>query len=331
MKILRCIPKSVLFSMALLSIVEITVRLSFAENMSGRFEYGFHPTAGFIEKDDKLYLKRTGGRRFRPQTIKMTPSKGIFRIFVVGDSVVRGSSVESSYAGKIAGELKTLGVFAESYNLGVGGHGARRTHLTLLQAMNYNPDLIILHINNSNEYEDEREYRRSQQFKSWHPRNWLMKCYAFRRIYEIKTERLLWRWIPQSIRIKHAENDADAELVASLSPKVLAKWDKQVQRSTLESVRAALEKSTPILLVSQARVKNRINSDWGLTDNGLDKVAMEHAARDGVFHVSMKSTFINQDTKSIYSDSSHLTSKGHTLMAKAIATAIINQEIFPSE
>jgi len=331
MNFLRPIPKSLQAAIILLFLVEITVRLQFQENMSGRFEYGFHPTAGFIEARGKLHLKRTGGRRFRPQTMSLEPEKGVARIFVIGDSVVRGSSVESSYARKIAHELNEMGVGAESYNLGIGGHGARRTHLTLAQSLNYKPDLVILHINNSNEYEDEREYRRSQQFKSWHPRNWPMKSFALRRIYEIKTERFLWRWIPQSIRLQHAENDADAELEASLSKEVLARWGEQVHESTLESVQAALEKSIPILIISQARIKDRAKADWALTDNGLDELAAKLAQKNSVFHLSMKSVFQDQDTESIYSDSSHLTQEGHTLLAQAVAKVLVRQGLVKVE
>tara|TARA_B100000029_G_C17566982_1_gene955374 strand:+ start:1376 stop:2338 length:963 start_codon:yes stop_codon:yes gene_type:complete len=311
----------------LLCLAEIIVRLHFQENMSGRFEYGFHPTAGFIEKGDRLYLKRTGGRRFRPQNMSLVPKKGVNRIFVIGDSVVRGSSIESSYARKIAHLLKKNGIEVESYNLGVGGHGARRTHLTLLKSLSYKPDLIIFHINNSNEYEDEREYRRSQQFKSWHPRNWPMKSFALRRIYEIKTERFLWRWIPSSIRLQHAKNDADAEIEASLSPQTRAVWDEQVRKSTLKSVQAVLDNSIPILLISQARIKDRANSDWTLTDNGLDELAAGLAKNNGVFHLSMKSIFKDHDAESLYSDSSHLTPNGHTLIAEAIANSIITQRL----
>jgi hypothetical protein len=44
--------------------------------------------------------------------------------------------------------------------------------------LQYDPSLIILHLNDSNEYEDERECR-SRDFKGWHPRHWLMKSFIY--------------------------------------------------------------------------------------------------------------------------------------------------------
>ena len=41
-----------LFLLALFVAGELIVRVFFARNMSGRFEYGYHPTAGFVEKAD---------------------------------------------------------------------------------------------------------------------------------------------------------------------------------------------------------------------------------------------------------------------------------------
>jgi hypothetical protein len=230
--------RAFLLSFVLILGIELTVRIIFEDSMHGRFEYGFYPTAGFVEESEKLHLTRTGGRRFRHQTLDLVPSKGRHRIFVIGDSVTRGSSVESSYTGRLVGELASNGIQVESYNMGVGGHGSRRKHLTLLQSLEHKPDLVVLHVGNSNEFEDERDYLRSQEFKTWHPKNWPMKSLAIRRLYEMKIEKVFWEWMPQAIRIEHGENDADAEIIAKSASGALSRWNQRVEKVTSESILA---------------------------------------------------------------------------------------------
>ena len=273
MKSKLLIQPAFLFGLCLLAGVELAVRIFFQDNMSGRFEYGFHPSAGFVEEDDQVNLKRTGGRRFRPQSFSVEPLKEVFRVFVVGDSVTRGSAVESSYTGQIANIMRARGIPSECINLGIGGHGSRRKHLTLLHSLNYKPDLLILHINNSNEFEDEREFKRSTEFNSWHPKNWPMKSRALRRIYEMKTEKVFWEWIPASIRIKHAQNDADAEVIAMSAAGASERWNELVKKMTGESTRAARSKKIPILLITQAYITEDVTKGRRLEDDGLDGIA----------------------------------------------------------
>ena len=319
--------RSFLVTLGLLLGIELAVRTLFKENMAGRFEYGFHPTAGFVEEDGRLHLKRTGGRRFRPQTLDLLPSKERKRIFVIGDSVTRGSSVETSYTGRLVEKLARKGIAVESCNLGVGGHGARRKHLTLLQSLNYRPDLVILHINNSNEFEDEREYMRSQEFKTWHPKNWPMKSLAVRRLYEMKTEKVFWEWIPHSIRIQHAENDADAEISAKSAEGALARWNRRVEEVTGGSIRTCAAQGTPVLLLTQSYNREGSNGQRTLEDDGLDAIA-KRLSGDGVFHLSMKAVFQDMDFHSLFVDSSHLLTEGHEKLAMALADKIVAAELF---
>ena len=214
---MRAASKPFLCLLALLVGAELVVRVFFARSMAGRFDYGYHPTAGFVERaDGTVRLERAGGRRFFPQSFSRERPTNTFRIFVIGDSVARGTSVESSYAGQLGEQLRARGVKAESFNLSVPGFGARRKQLVLEQALRYQPSLVILHVNDSNEYEDEREWRRREEFRGWHPRNWLMKSLAIRRLYELKQEKVYWEWLPASVRNQRAVSDADAEIKASL-------------------------------------------------------------------------------------------------------------------
>jgi len=169
---MRICSKAFLLFLGVLLAAELIARVFFAQTLSGRFDYGYAPRAGFVEHaDGRVDLVRAGGRRFFPQSFTMHRPADTFRIMVIGDSVPRGKNVASSYAGQLGTLLNDSGIRTESLNLCVPGFGARRKQLVLEQALKYEPSLIILHVNGSNEFEDEREWKRHEEFQSNHPRN----------------------------------------------------------------------------------------------------------------------------------------------------------------
>ena len=114
--------------------------------------------------------------------------------------------------------------------------GARRCQVVLQKALEFEPSLIIIHVNDTNKWEDEREWRRSQEFKGWHPRHWLMKVFIFRRLYEAKLEKVFWPLVPDQIRLKYAVSDADAQVAASKDPEEIAARVRLAQETMVESV-----------------------------------------------------------------------------------------------
>ena len=230
----RLITPACLVAVCLLVLAEVIARVFFAQDISGRFEYGYNPQAGFAERGNgTVELFRAGGRRFHPQTFERHRPPGTFRIFVVGDSVPRGPSFKTAYPWLLGDELRRHDIAAESINLAVAGYGPRRCQVVLRKIMEYEPSLIVLHINDTNKWEDEREWRRSQEFKGWHPRHWLMKVFIFRRLYEAKIEKVFWPLVPEAIRLKYAANDADAQVAAALDPRrsrPASGWRRRLRR-----------------------------------------------------------------------------------------------------
>lgn len=321
----RAFSSSFLLALALLTGAELAVRAFFARNMSGRFDYGYHPTAGFVEKTDgTLDLVRAGGRRFRPQSLRQVPDPGVFRIFVIGDSVPRGPGLESAYAWQLGEMLRQRGVQAESCNLAVAGYGAHRSQVVLRQALKYRPNLIVLHVNNSNEFEDEREWRRKEEFAGWHPKNWVMKSLVIRRLYEAKTEKVFWEWLPPEIRHQRAANDADAELKANMDETVLRGWDERVRRHVAESVALCRRQGVPVLLVTQAVLTKSADGTPQLED-GRVRSLVESLAGSGVYLLSMRDALAKHNFAELYADGSHLRANGHELLARAMAD-LIEQE-----
>ena len=309
-----------LFAVLLLLVVELGVRVFLPHDVSGRFSYGYDLDAGFVEsKEGSVDLVRSGGRRFHPQRFSLRKSPDTLRIMVLGDSVPRGPSLQAAYPFQLQETLKSRGIKAEVINLAIAGFGVRRNQLILRKILQYDPNLIILHVNDSNEYEDEREFRRSQDFEGWHPRHWLMKSFIFARAYEIKTEKLLWRLLPDKIRLQNAVNDADAEIQASLDQAKQDVWKKRVWEKTKETVELAREKGIPVILVTQGVLEagqDRVD------DHELDKLGRSLEG-PGVSLVSMTELFSPlQPVKTYFADSSHLTPAGHRIMAATLADLI---------
>jgi hypothetical protein len=319
----RLLTPACLVVICLLVLAEAGARIFFANDISGRFHYGYSPTAGFDEhQDGTVELFRAGGRRFYPQTFKRRRPPGVFRIFTVGDSVPRGPSLHKSYPWLLGQELRRHVINAESINLACSGYGARRCHVVLATALQYDPSLVILHFDDYNKYEDEREWRRSQEFKGWHPRHWLMKVFIFRRLYEAKMEKLYWRLVPGKIRLRYDANDADAQIAANQDPKEIAARIKLAYDTAIKNVAMIRAKGIPVILVTQCRLEEDAHHRLYLTDHGLDALG-ESLAGPGVYHISMKQVLTGKDIQQIFSNfSGHLHKDGHQLMANAIFAKI---------
>jgi hypothetical protein len=315
----RLITPACLVVICLLVLAEAGARLFFGQDFSGRFDYGYNPQAGFDEHGDgSVELFRAGGRRFYPQTFQRQRPPGVFRIFTVGDSVPRGPSLKGAYPGLLGQELRQHNIQAESINLAVPGYGARRCQIVLKQALSYAPSLVILHFDDYNKWEDEREWRRSQEFKGWHPRHWLMKVFIFRRLYEAKMEKVFWPLVPEEVRLRYALNDADAQVAAGADPKEVAARIKLAYDTAVKNVAMVRARGIPVILVTQCRLEEDAQHHLYLTDHGLDALG-ESLAAPGVYHISMKDVLSGKDIKQIFANfSGHLHKDGHQLLAQAI-------------
>lgn len=314
---MRAFSKSFVLMLVVLAGAELAGRLFFERTLMGRFDYGYDPTAGFVEEaDGTVELVRAGGRKFFPQSFALERDPGTTRVMVIGDSVARGRDVASSYAGQLGEMLRQSGMKAESFNLGLPGYGARRKQVVLEQALRYNPTLVVLHVNLSNEFEDEREWRRREEFRSMHPRNWLMKSVVIRRLFEVRTEKIFWELLPQEVRQQGAVSDADAEIASGMNAATLARWNDLVREQTALSVETAKKAGVPVLLVIQADLLQDTASEGGQYDWAAA------LAGPGVEIVRMQELFKGRDVKAIYADGAHVRAEGHEIIAKALAERV---------
>ncbi len=319
----RLLTPAFLVVVCLLVLAEAGARVFFAHDISGRFDYGYNPQAGFDEHaDGTVELFRAGGRRFHPQTFLRLRPPGAFRIFVVGDSVPRGPAFKEAYPWFLGEELRRNGIAAESINLAVPGYGPRRCQVVLKKILEYEPSLVVLHINDTNKWEDEREWRRSQEFQGWHPRHWLMKVFIFRRLYEAKLEKVFWPLVPEEIRLKFAANDADAQVAAAQDQREIAARIRLAEETAAENVTLLRQRGIPVILVTQCRLEQDSRQGLLLSDHGLDPLG-KTLVGPGVYHVSMKEVFSKLNFRPLFANfSGHLHQEGHQILAHAICAKI---------
>ena len=311
----------------LLALAEISARIFFAADISGRFAYGYDPQSGFSERaDGTVKLFRAGGRRFHPQAFQRQRPAETYRIFVIGDSVPRGPSFKAAYPWQLGQDLRQHHLKAECLNMALPGYGARRCQVVLKKTLEFEPSLIIIHVNDTNKWEDDREWRRSQEFQGWNPSHWLMKVFIFRRLYEAKQEKLFWPLVPDEVRLKGAVSDADAQVAASKDPVEIAARIQLAREKLVENVAMVRRLHIPLLLISQCRLEKDPGRPPYIVDHGLDAMC-EALTGPGVYHLSMREVFDRPDFATYFADSGHLRPAGHQLLAEAITRKILADRV----
>jgi hypothetical protein len=275
----RRLPLAALLCVVTLALIEATLRLTMTDFFAGRFDYGYEAQAGFERTAEGWRIKRTGGRRFWPQFVADRKAPETLRIVAIGDSISRGHDLEHSYPWLAAEGLKATGRPAEAVNLSVAGYGAVRKQLVAGQVPGLAPDLVILQIGMSNEFEDERDRARADEFDGWHPRHWAMKSWLLRRLYEWRQDVVFTRLLPESIRSATLRFDAEEEVSANRDPVRRQVWRERFETVTRETIDGFVRQDTPVLLVPRLRVEQGPQGPRFEADGVLDWCRAQASAK----------------------------------------------------
>lgn len=312
------IGKGFLLALSIFVVAELVTAVGFKNKASGLTSFGFEPDSGIVDKaDGRVEFLRSWGRRFYDQAITAEPREGVRRIFTLGDSVPRGKTVERSYAGLLEKGLAAAGVKSESLNLAIPGYGSRRIQIIAERTARYQPDLVILHLNSSNEYEDERDLARYESLRSWHPQNWLSKSKVIQKLRQQKTEKLLWRYLPARALELSGGTDSAMELTVNSDPQKQKEWLERTSQVTRETVANLRSEGIKVLLLTQCR---QAEGKLVLND-GLEKIAQSMVG-DGVGHLAMSEVFKNEDAAVHFADGAHLRPSGHEILARALVPVV---------
>ena len=308
-----------LLGLLVLVVAELVLRCTLSPLQVAAFEYGYHPDSGFQETPDGMvHLVPALTRDFHAQTFSRERPPGVFRIFTLGNSVEYWDAFAShilsnTYPARLATELRQRGIPAESINLGVTGYGLRRNQVLLRKLLTYQPSLIIIKLDTTNEGQDEQNQQRASAFTSCWPKDWLWKSYLVQAGLGFKENRFLLHTLPPTLLASTSSHpkkpDASAPPFNTASQKVL-----------LECLRMARDQGVPVLLITQAYAEHT-NGRTQLSDRGLnDYVAT--LAGPGVSTLSLNQLFASLPLETIFTDHVHLTRPTHQLVARAVADAV---------
>jgi len=320
----RRVVLGLLLALVVLLSLEFLAVVAYDESAAERLSFGYGENTGFLTGKDSVELRRAAGRSLWAQKFPLHKPDGTRRIVVVGDSVLRGGSEAGSLSGKLRERLAACGVTAEVWNLSSPGYGSRRKQLVVRKALEFQPDLVIYHVNYTTEYEDEREWQRKLSHASLHPRLWPEKLPLIGRIKLSKTEKVLWKWLPAEVRnargTQEEAADPDAEREAIQSKQDAAYWMPRMLGQLQESVAMIRHADVPLLLLSRADLSPDRAS---IGDAGLHQQLEQFGSDKKIRVLSTKEVFGRLPAfQNLFIDTSHWIPAGHAAMAVAMMPAI---------
>jgi hypothetical protein len=214
-------------------------------------------------------------------------------------------------------ELRQRGINAESLNLAVTGYGSQRNEVLLRKILGYQPSLIILKLDVTNEGADETTAERNRLFLSPWPQDWLWKSYLIQSGLRLKEERLMNRTLPPQVLATTEKRPS--QKVARVETASL--FNDTSCRAIAECLRLAREQRVPVLLVTQAYVIKSPDGRAIVTDHGLDDFAATLCG-PGVTMFSLKQLLENLPVEETFADHVHLTRPTHQRVAQALAATV---------
>lgn len=299
---------------------ESLFRFALKDSFDGRFDYGFSSGVG-IQKigQERVEFRRTAGRKFWPQNYAVQKEISTYRIIVIGDSIARGPSLESSYAKLLETQLgKTTAHRLEFWNLSIPGYGAERKKIVLQDVLRYQPDMILIHSGISNEFEDERDKKLSNQYKGWHPQYWPMKSYLLRWLDELQQQRIKPKLLSPEIRSQTMLSDTEDENMAAKNPDNVARWRKSFVHHTQETLNLLIDEKIPYFFIPRIVLSA---DKTQLDDEGLYEILNTLIPSSNL--IDLKSELIEYRIEDLYSkDLVHLTNEGHAAISKILTSKL---------
>lgn len=318
--------RAFLFGFGLLLVGELGLRLCLPPHFTAAFQYGFHPDSGFEENaDGTVRLVPTFARDFHAQEFSHKRSPDMLRVFFFGDSVESWDNVGShvlsnTYPARVGKELRQRGIEAETFNLGVTAAGPLKQEVMLRKALDYEPSLVVLKVNNSNEGRDYANLERAREFLGLKPKDWLRRSYLVQTLLILKEDRLMRHCLKQDVLVLAQAPKAagTASETASQSPLEI---NASLCRTLRESIALAHARGVPVILFAQAWPQLDSAGNCSFDDHGMDEVARA-CSGPGVEVFSLKAALAGEDPQAAFTDGIHLTQASHFRAARVLAERI---------
>lgn len=319
----RLFQPAFIFALAILLAVEIFLRATLPLLDVAAFQYGYHPDSGFQENSDGAVQLVPGPLRdFSPQQFARVPSPGVSRIFTLGNSVEYWDGIGShvltnTYPARLGAELTRRGLKNESINLGVTSYGLQRNAVLLRKILGYQPELIIIKLDVTNEGMDESTAARARSFRSVTPTDFLWKSYLVQSGVMFKEKRVMDHTLPSCVLLQaFGQKPNHTTNSATVSP-----FNETSRRTLDDCLQLAREKKIKVLLLTQAYVTHDADSRARVTDLGLDEFAAKLQG-PGVAVFSLTKLLGDLPVAETFTDHIHLTRHAHQIVAEALAEPV---------
>jgi hypothetical protein len=312
-----------IFALVSLLAAEIFLRATLPPLAVAAFQYGYHPDSGFQENADGTVQLVPGPLRdFSPQAFSRVPSPGVPRIITLGNSVEYWDDVAShiltnTYPARLATELTRRGLKTESLNLGVTSYGLHRNAVLLRKMLGYQPSLIVIKLDVTNESLDESTDGRSRNFSSTAPTDFLWKSYLVQSGVMAKEKRVMEHALPLELLQRafgHAASRATNS--AGISP-----FNETSRKNLDDCLRLARAQHVRVLLLTQAYVVRDAANRARVTDRGLDEFAAT-LQDPGVAVFSLSKLFGDLPVAENFTDHIHFNRHAHQVVAEALAEPV---------
>lgn len=282
-------------------------------------EYGFEGSRACFRVRDEMSCARTQDMNVIPQTFPAKKPAGELRIVVVGASV----SWEGSGRGQGSSEgnypSRTLDLLQRAHpdrklrliNLSVPGFGTTRQVVRFREALEYEPDLLVVHAHDTNEIrEDQRRAYVAQ----------LHSGVAGKLLY-LHSVAVLKAWWSDflSVRAPRAVAPESSEETESEAQK-LERWQTGIERNVQTMLGLARARGIPVVVVGPSRADRR----RGARDRPLNAIFETQIGGSAQF-LNVTALFTAEYARRprpLFKDNVHYSAEGTRLVAAALAPRI---------
>lgn len=279
---------------------------------AGSYSYGFDEKQRiWFQKKDQIHFYPTQYLNFHQQRIPATKNPNDYRIFTLGGSVSRGMETGnySYYLQERLNAEMTDRRWAV-VNLSADGIGSQRMLLLLKKILALKPDLIILHVHGSNEYEDERDNAYRKEIHSG------LNGVVFQSHFLVLLKKI---FVYISNLDSSSVSDSDNELNASQNPSNRQRWLETIDCNLSKMIELCTQSDVPVILVGRAEKLEGLHGYVSAGANRINDVLKKNAHAEATYFDTankfLKTYPQNQGKDLLFIDETHWTEYGHRVIA----------------
>ncbi len=281
------------------------------------YNYGFDEKKPlWFEKNDRLYFYPTQYINYHRQSLPAVKKDNEFRIFTFGGSVSRGLETGNySYYLQEILNAENKNHHWSVLNLSADGIGSQRMLLLLKKILPLKPDLIILHVHGSNEYEDERDNAYRNELHSG-LNGAILQSHLFVLVKKI--------YVYISSSDNPPVSDADNELNASQNPSNQQRWLRAIGLNLSKMLELCAQSNVPVILVGRAEKLEGIHGYASARTCQINNILKKFTGAETIYFDTAEKFQKIQPTAQgkslLFIDKTHWTEYGHRLIAWELQT-----------